>query len=87
MSDKPTCAVRGAIRPGAMCSRILVGGELCGFAGECEHKIEPAEPMCQCGDRPANQCPEPWEPGCDLGNNAAHVRVHGITAPAEGGAA
>lgn len=34
-----------------------------------------AEPKCHCGDRPAAQCHEPWEPGCDLGNNPAHVRV------------
>lgn len=33
-------------------------------------------PMCQCGDRPASKCPEPWEPGCDLGANKKYVRVH-----------
>ena len=42
---------------------------------------EPAEPLCACKDRPASQCPGQWEPGCDLGNNPAHVRV--IDAPAE----
>lgn len=36
---------------------------------------EQAGPMCQCGHRPASQCAEPWEPGCDLGNNEAHVKV------------
>lgn len=30
---------------------------------------------CPCGDRFASQCPGAWEPGCDLGNNEAHVRV------------
>jgi hypothetical protein len=34
-----------------------------------------AEPLCVCEDRPANQCPGQWEPGCDLGNNEEFVRV------------
>lgn len=31
--------------------------------------------MCSCGDRPLDQCPGEWEPGCDLGANEAHVVV------------
>lgn len=31
--------------------------------------------MCACKDRPASDCPGEWEPGCDLGANAAHVVV------------
>lgn len=30
---------------------------------------------CQCGDRPLTGCPEPWEPGCDLGANEKFVKV------------
>lgn len=40
---KPQCAVRGLIRPGAMCSKVIVGGQLCGFKGQCEHQ-RPATP-------------------------------------------
>src|SRR6187399_1035563 len=32
-------------------------------------------PLCPCKDRLATACPGEWEPGCDLGNNAEHVRV------------
>jgi hypothetical protein len=35
----------------------------------------PAAPLCMCKDRAASACPGEWEPGCDLGNNPAHVRV------------
>jgi hypothetical protein len=39
LADKaPKCAVRGVIRPGAMCGAVIVGGELCGFKGKCEHQ-------------------------------------------------
>lgn len=31
--------------------------------------------LCACKDRPAKECPGEWEPGCDLGNNEAHVKV------------
>lgn len=31
---------------------------------------------CGCGDRAADACPGEWEPGCDMGANPAHVRVH-----------
>lgn len=37
-AERPKCGVHGAIRPGAMCGHVIVGGEHCGFAGECEHK-------------------------------------------------
>lgn len=39
--DKPTCAVRGMIRPGAMCGKIIVGMKYCGSRDECQHKIVP----------------------------------------------
>jgi hypothetical protein len=32
-------------------------------------------PLCMCKDRPLSECPGEWEPGCDLGNNPAYVRV------------
>jgi hypothetical protein len=32
-----------------------------------------AEP-CPCGDRPNNQCPGEWEPGCDLGSNPEYAK-------------
>ena len=35
-----------------------------------------AEARCMCKDRALSACPGEWEPGCDLGNNPAHVRVH-----------
>ena len=35
----------------------------------------PTAQQCQCKDRPADQCPGEWEPGCDLGANPAHVQV------------
>ncbi len=38
--DKPTCAVRGMIRPGAICGKIIVGMKYCGYKGECQHKVE-----------------------------------------------
>jgi hypothetical protein len=34
------------------------------------------EPLCMCKDRAVSACPGEWEPGCDLGNNPKHVRVH-----------
>ena len=34
-----------------------------------------AEQKCSCGDRPADQCPGEWEPGCDLGANEKHAKV------------
>ena len=35
----------------------------------------PTAQQCPCGNRPADQCPGEWEPGCDLGANPAYVRV------------
>jgi hypothetical protein len=40
---RPTCAVGGMVRPGAMCGAVIVGGKLCGHAGECQHKVPNAE--------------------------------------------
>jgi hypothetical protein len=34
-----------------------------------------APPLCVCKDRPLEDCPGEWEPGCDLGNSATHVRA------------
>jgi hypothetical protein len=39
-----------------------------------------AEARCMCKDRAASACPGEWEPGCDLGNNAAYVRVRHMSA-------
>lgn len=36
---KTKCAVRGMIQPGAMCGSVIVGGQFCGNAGPCEHKM------------------------------------------------
>lgn len=33
----------------------------------------PTAQQCHCKDRPADQCPGEWEPGCDLGANPAHA--------------
>ncbi len=38
---RPVCALKGMIRPGAMCSQIIVGLKYCGYKGECPHKVEP----------------------------------------------
>jgi hypothetical protein len=35
-----------------------------------------AEALCMCKDRALSACPGEWEPGCDLGNNQAHVSVY-----------
>jgi len=35
-----------------------------------------SEARCMCKDRALSACPGEWEPGCDLGNNPAHVRVY-----------
>jgi len=51
MTEKPKCAVNGLIARHGMCSQIIVGGNLCGYAGPCEHQrtnearqLNPAEP-------------------------------------------
>lgn len=70
----------------------------CGDCGNWDPETEPvvidaraalAQPvpdatLCHCKDRLASACPGEWEPGCDLGNNPAHVRVaHPQPAPPE----
>ena len=37
--NKPKCAVKGMVRPGAMCGAVIVGGVYCGHDGNCQHKI------------------------------------------------
>lgn len=40
--QQQACAVRGLVAPGAMCSKVLVGGG-CGQAfGTCKHQSAPA---------------------------------------------
>lgn len=39
-----------------------------------EQTKEPILTACACGARDAAECPGSWEPGCDLGNSAKHVR-------------
>lgn len=38
--NKPKCAVKGMLRPGAMCGHVIVGGVFCGHKGECQHKVQ-----------------------------------------------
>lgn len=52
------CAVNGLIRPGAMCGRIVVEGNLCGYDGDCKHKRAETPPYCA---KLAGPCPD----GCD----------------------
>ena len=36
----PRCAVGGVLHGGrAMCGDVITGGEFCGHAGECRHKV------------------------------------------------
>jgi hypothetical protein len=43
-TPKPECAVRGLVRPGAMCARVIVGMKLCGAEpGTCPHQRDAAE--------------------------------------------
>lgn len=42
--EKPRCKVGGMLTPKRMCPKIIVGGELCGFTGECEHKQDTSPP-------------------------------------------
>jgi hypothetical protein len=48
-------------------------------------KAEATQALCVCKDRAASACPGEWEPGCDLGSNPAHVRVHEATQAAPPG--
>lgn len=34
-----------------------------------KNPLETMQEMCQCGDRPREECTGEWEPNCDLGNN------------------
>lgn len=34
------------VRPGAMCSKVIVGMQFCGFAGKCEHQRAPSLRNC-----------------------------------------
>lgn len=47
----------------------------CNFACQKASQEQAQQPMCKCGDRPADECDEEWGPNCDLGNNPAHVKV------------
>jgi hypothetical protein len=40
---------------------------------------------CACGEKPAAECVEEWGPGCDLGNNPAHVRKASAPKACKGG--
>lgn len=31
--------------------------------------------MCRCVDRPLEECPGEWEPGCDLGTNETFAKI------------
>ena len=61
MRNKPTCAVNGLIRRGAMCSQVIVGGKLCGYSGKCEHQ--------RCGCR-EGEC-ESKPAGCRMASEVA----------------
>ena len=47
MTARPKCAVGGMLadptryRASAMCGHVIVGGKLCGYAGDCEHQRKP----------------------------------------------
>jgi len=76
------------IEDGAIAAMVLDGrlnAAQIEFLGDGEVVPEPveaaqpaptaAEALCMCGDRASTACPGEWEPGCDLGNNPAYVRV------------
>jgi len=50
-APKPQCKVRGLIARGMMCGHIIVGGNGCGFTGNCEHKITPAAELARSNER------------------------------------
>ena len=58
--NKPKCAVKGMVRPGAMCVAVIVGGEYCGHEGECSHKVAPDDPTEMPGDKAR------WEATCKM---------------------
>lgn len=43
--------------------------------GPLDGGVRAQAPKCSCGDRPLVDCPGEFEQGCDLGANAAFVRV------------
>jgi len=56
----PTCAVHGMIRPGALCSQVIVGMQYCGYKGECPHKREPTSTITTPPDYTAEE-EEEWQ--------------------------
>ncbi len=38
MPEMKSCAVRGVIGPDQMCGEVIVGGQHCGFEGDCGHQ-------------------------------------------------
>lgn len=49
-TNRPTCAVRGVIAPGALCPQVIVGMQFCGAKpGTCEHQREPARQPADTG--------------------------------------
>jgi hypothetical protein len=51
-SEKPECAVHGMVRPGAMCSKVIVGMQFCGYSGHCDHQRWPGSFTNCKGDEP-----------------------------------
>ena len=43
ITQRPECAVRGIVVPGAMCAHVI-GGKSCGYDGSCRHKRTPDAP-------------------------------------------
>lgn len=88
-AEQPTVAVQTAWEwaggnPGIKATAEELKVALQELDKACDEKAEPAEKaqpeLCMCKDRPKSKCPGEWEPGCDLGNNPAYVRV--VPAPA-----
>jgi hypothetical protein len=53
MNHLPLCAVKGLIRHGAICSKVIVGMRHCGYGGVCQHKVPtvPATASAQQGEQ------------------------------------
>lgn len=76
-------ALEAALKPGvsidstrrAFCRASYPCKDWCGNTA-CLSKSAPPAQTCHCKDRPASECPGAWEPGCDLGNNAAHAKPY-----------
>lgn len=41
-------------------------------------KVTYTEQRCECGERAASQCEEPWGPECDLGSNEKYTARYNI---------